>query len=279
MKNMLTKIVVCCLLILAVDVAVFGKEWRSIVPLKSTHSDVERLLGAPKQSSLFSSYYNLPGEIVVVHFQVLTCNEDRLGFTWNVPVGTVVSIGVIPKGKHRKEEYFKSGTFKAEDDGQAFVYYTNETEGMSVEMYNSVVTLVEYYPGASQNGLRCPTIDTCCADFFPRFDEYGNISFADQKVRLENFMLEVNALVSRAIIEVTGPTKETRNRGLRAAAKAKAYLVAKHHLEPERVIVVNGGYRSELLTRLAEYSIGGIKSRIFLWPQPDRALKPIKRAP
>lgn len=269
MKNTLTKIVVCCLLIVVVDVVVFGKEWRSIVPLKSTRSDVERLLGTPKHSSPFASYYSLTGEIVVIHFQVPTCNEDRLGLTWNVPAGTVVSIGVIPKGNHRKEEYFKSGSFKAGDDRGTFVYHTNETEGMSVETHNSVVTLVEYYPAASQNELRCSAIDTCCVDFFPSFDEYGNISFADQKARLDNFMLQLNGLLSRAIIEVSGPTKGIRNRGLKVAAKAKAYLVAKYHFEPERVIVVNGGFRSELLTRLAEYSIGGIKSRIFLAPQPD----------
>ena len=273
MKNTLPKLVGCCLLIVVIDVIGFSKEWRSIVPLKSTRGDVERLLGTPKQSSRHNSYYSLPGEIVVFHFQVLTCNEDRFGFTWNVPAGTVISIGVIPKGRHRKEEYLKFGTFKAGDVDEAFVYYTNESDGLSVETHNSLVTLVEYYPGTSQNGLQCPQVDTCCVDFMRWFDQYGNISFADQKARLYNFTFQLNALSSRAVIEVIGPTKKIRDQGLRTAAKAKAYLVKKHHFEPERMIVVDGGYGAELLTRLAEYSIGGIKSRIYLSPQPDPAAK------
>ena len=279
MMNTLPKIVGCCLLIVVMDVIGFSKDWRSIVPLKSTRSDVERLLGKPKQSSRHNSYYSLPGEIVVFHFQVLTCNEDRLGFTWNIPAGTVISIGVIPKGKHQKEEYLKPGTFKTGDVDRAFVYYTNETEGLSVETQDSLVTLVEYHPGASQSGLRCPQVDTCCADFMRWFDQYGNISFADQKARLDNFTFELNALSSRAVIEVIGPTKKIRDDGLKAAAKAKAYLVKRHHFEPGRILIVNGGYGPELLTGLAEYSIGGVKSRIYISPQPDPAkgIKPIVR--
>jgi hypothetical protein len=77
--------------------SVFAKEWRGIVPLRSVRADVERLLGPPSQASPYWSYYILPGELAVVHFQSMSCKDScRVG--WDVPIDTVIGIGVIPKG-------------------------------------------------------------------------------------------------------------------------------------------------------------------------------------
>jgi hypothetical protein len=208
-----------------------AKEWRGIVPLKSTRADVERLLGAPKHTSDFVAYYSFPKEIVVFEYQARTCKEDIFGLGWNVPIGTVVNIGVIPKGTHRRHEYPLASDSKIDDNGGGFISFSDVSAGLDVETYKDRVTLVEYYPEAAQNQLRCPKIQNCCVDIFPRFDAYERISFKDEKARLDNFVYQIKSVAGRGTIEIRGPSKRAREERMKAAARAKTYLVKQRGLE------------------------------------------------
>jgi hypothetical protein len=57
-----------------------AKSWRGIVPLYSTRSDVEQLLGPPTaQSTPFSVVYKTPGETVASDFRecrTLECGHE-----------------------------------------------------------------------------------------------------------------------------------------------------------------------------------------------------------
>lgn len=248
-----------------------ARDWKGIVPLKSTRSDVERLLGVQKRSSDAVAYYKLAKEIVVFHFQVDVCDSPggKFGLGWNVAPGTVVNIGVIPRGKHRKEEYLPASDAKVHDMGAGIVYYSDQSAGLTVETYENLVTLVEYYPEASKENLRCPRVEACCVDFFPKIDEYGEIPFGDEKARLENFMITMNEVFGRGVIEIVGPSKRVRQERIKRAARSKSYLVKQHGLEGERLLVVDGGFSETVATRLSRYSIGGVASQIFLYPQKD----------
>jgi hypothetical protein len=276
MTNTLRRITLVCLLIVLCEFVVSGKEWRSIVPLKSTRADVERILGAPQKTSFSSAYYSLPGEIVVVDYQVGKC-EDHCGLGWNVREGTVVAVGVIPKGNHRKEEYLTAGNFNVSNESTGLVYYTNAAEGLSIETYKSVVTLVDYYPSASEETLRCLQPKDCIVDLFTRFDEYGKLPFADEKARLDNYSIQLNATVGRGGIEVRGPNKKERAALLKSAARAKAYLVTRLEIEPERILIFDGGYSPVSFTRLSLYAIGGFGSAIYFSPEPDPVSRPAKK--
>ena len=96
MTNILRKIALCAVCLIVAAKAATGKEWRGIVPLKSTRTEIERVFGAPKYTSYSGAYYSLAKEIVVFDYQTTPCKEDQLGLGWNVPIGTVVGIGVIP---------------------------------------------------------------------------------------------------------------------------------------------------------------------------------------
>jgi hypothetical protein len=248
------------------------KEWRGIVPLKSTREDVERLLGRPKMSSTRAIYYNLRTEIAVIWFESTDCDSvvGKFGLSWNVPLGTVVNIGVIPKGMHKKEEFLPAGNFILEDQSQPFSYYTDEAGGASIEVYENLVTQLDYYPGALDERFRCPRIEKCCFDFFPTFDEYQVLSFTDEKARLDNFLIQMNARLGRGVIEVFGPSKKVRSQRLKLAGRAKQYLVTKRSLDEGRLLIVDGGYRDDLVTRLSLYSIGGLGSRVYVFRQQDR---------
>src|SRR5687767_1862723 len=110
---------VCAIWLMLAGSVATGKEWRGIVPLKSTRADVERLLGVSKRSSDSISYYKLTTEIVVFHFQKEPCESEgeKFGYGWNVPPGTVTSIAVIAGGTHRLDEYKAGSNFKVSDGG------------------------------------------------------------------------------------------------------------------------------------------------------------------
>lgn len=271
MNHMLCKIAVCAVWLLAAGTAVIAKDWRGIVPLKSTRADVARVFGVPKQASGPVALYKLPNELVVFHFQTFACDSEvgKWGYGWNVPLGTVVYIGVIPRGIHRKNEYELSSEAKVDHRGGGLVYYTDNSAGWSVETYQNLVTLIDYYPEASQDNLQCSRIKEGIIDFFPIFDEYGKLSFEDEKARLDNFVINMNGELSRGTIEVRGPTKKDRQQLMKHAARAKSYLVKKRGLEPERLLIIEAGFWQERVTRLSLYSIGGLPSRIYLHLEPD----------
>ena len=271
MTNILRKIALCAVCLIVAAKAATGKEWRGIVPLKSTRTDVERVFGAPKYTSYSGAYYSLPNEIIVFDYQTTPCKEDRLGLGWDVPLGTVVGIGVIPKGHHRKHEYQLTADSRMADHGGGFFYYSDDAAGFGLETYKDRVTLVEYYPEAAQNTLKCPKKDKCCIDVFSRFDEYARLPFADEKARLDNYMIQLNSLVARGTIEVAGPSKSARQQQMKRAARARNYLIKQHGVEPERLLIVDIGYSESPLTRLNIYSIGGLGSRIYVFPQTDPA--------
>ena len=246
----------------------FAQEWRRIVPLHSTREDVERLLGAPKKNSPNAAFYNFSDEIAVVHFQTISC-KDACGFGWNVPVGTVTSIGVIPKVKYRKDKLFLKDDFKFEKTDGGFVYYTKDETGISVEEYNDNITLITYSPARKEDSRRCPRIPDCIVETFPMFDAYGNIRFSDEKARLDNYVIQINAFMGRGAIVVYGENPAVRNKLMRRAARAKNYLIQKRGLESQRVLIVSGGYKEHSITELHLYTIGDEVRRIWIFPEKE----------
>ena len=265
----ISRIGVCVFAIVVLNSTVIAKEWRGIVPLKSTRSDVERKFGTPKKESSSNIYYNLAREIVVFDFQSEPC--DRCGYGWNVPIGTVVGVAIIPKGTHHKDEYQldEDSTVRDSAGGAGFVYYSDDTHGLSVETLNDLVTLVEYYPGASEQKQMCPKVDRCIMDFLARFDEYQSPTFEDEKARLDNFVIQIKEMFGRGVIEVIGPSPEARRQRMKRAVRAKQYLVKKRGLEPERLLIVDGGSENSSLTRLCLYGIGGPATRIYVFSGKD----------
>ena len=137
------------------------REWRSIVPLKSTRADVEKLLGiASKQCRC--AYYSEEINVFVVYAE----GDCRSGGTagWNVPPDTVIRFDVVP-GKERNlsklginlEKYTKM------DDPEVknAVYYFNEVDGITIAMnkVTNEVLEIHFGPTAEQkkdSRLRCP---------------------------------------------------------------------------------------------------------------------------
>jgi hypothetical protein len=251
---------------------IFSKDWRGITPLHSTVTDVERQLGPPAKRSDSSLYYNLSDQIVVITIQTESCDGfgGKFGFGWNVPAGTVAEIGVIPKSTLKKDRFVIGSDFKSKDANAGFLYFTNEKDGLAVETYNGNVTLVTYSPSANEARLKCPRVQECCVDFFPRFDEYGRLAFSDEKARLDNFVIQMRERLGRGALVVLGENAAARSKLMRRAQRAKRYLMQTRGLEPQRLLILDGGYKEQPVTELHLYPIGGEVSRIYLFPEKDR---------
>jgi hypothetical protein len=260
----LIKFVICCSLILGLVTVCSAKEWRGIVPLKSTRADVENLLGAPKQKSSFANYYRFHDELAVVWFQSQPC--DQCSWDWHVPVETVTTIGVIPLSAHAPKPSDIEG-FKSEDANGGVIYYTNEVDGLTVETLNGKVTSLQYGPEKRLEDLRCVPKD-CIADPSGNFDEFSLLRWEDEKARLDNFGIRLKEEMGRGVIVVSGPSEVQRAKLLKHAVRARKHLETVG-LEPQRILIADGGYREISLFALSFYSIGSFKYRIYLWSQPD----------
>lgn len=144
-----------------------AKEWRGIVPLKSTRADVERLLG-PVADNDMPKYY-LPDEIVYVQFSKQPCDEKSTYERWNVAPGTVISVRVVPKKEllvtNLHLELSKYKKVQGDHDVPTNFYYVSEDEGFSVEVYAppegtpegtaEIVRGFIYGPSAEDRHLRC----------------------------------------------------------------------------------------------------------------------------
>ena len=129
-----------------------GKGWRGIVPLHSTRSDVEKLLGpAPGWN------YDLEKE--TVHFEYQTpereCGNKRALF--NVPVNTVLGIIVVPKERKSIVEYGLDSTYvKYWLRPLANFDYVNEDEGVTYGVSGDIVGQITYVPARKDWVLACP---------------------------------------------------------------------------------------------------------------------------
>ena len=154
MKHVLTACVVSFLL-LTYAISGRGQAWRRIVPLKSTRTDVEQLLGPSKE--VYFADYKLKDGNLFIEYSSGPCRPDRKG-GWNVPENTVVLLSFTPR--------IKKSIKSLKLDPQKFrkvvgthvggvIYYINDEDGISYEVQEGKIDSVEYAPRKRDNHLYC----------------------------------------------------------------------------------------------------------------------------
>ena len=276
--NLITKAIILTLVATFAHAQTFAKDWQGIVPLRSTRTDVERILGQPKQYSVRGSLYSLRREIVVIRYQHAPCNEEesRFGYGWNVPVGTVTEIGVIPRSSIAKDK-FVNDRFVTRDTGGGVVYYNDIDIGLQVETFVNRVSLLNYAPEKTQEDLRCRALERGTVETSPTFDSYASIAAADEKMRLNNYAIQITSLMGRGVFAVYGENPAARRSFRERAERAKDYLVKERGLEAERLLIVDAGYSSLARIDLQIYDIAGDVTRMF-FPSEKQKLDQLNEA-
>jgi hypothetical protein len=262
--NNIKLIIACVCTVLAVVVVPQAKGWRGLVPLHSTRTDVERLLGAPKESHGVASTYETKDERVLVFYSAGQCKESQSN-DWNVPHDTVVSITVQPNAKLLVDD-LKLDKMKYERVSdyhvQGVVYYFSKENGVRIsarqlEKEGEDVNSITYEPTPEDSYLRCPAASKRRTSEYGesiirKFDEYSDISVEDEKARLDNFAIYLlkNGPQFKGYIIVYAP-RSTRSGEAQARAKrAKDYLVKVRGIKATRIITINGGSRDRLEVEL-----------------------------
>ena len=83
----------------------------------------------------------------------------------------------------------------------------------------------------------------------------------------------MNERLQRGVVVVYGPNRKERAKRMKRVERSRQYLIRVRHIEPERVLIVDGGHGVKSATSLNLYSIGGLVSRVYLFPEMDPAKK------
>lgn len=230
--------------------------WRGIVPLHSSRGDVERLLGPPtKKTSEYAVWYRTEAETVEIKYTTgLPCGIGGKYGQWKVPRDRVESIMVsllqpvslselaIDVSRYKK----RSGGHRSED-----IYYMSDQLGESIRVWFGEVQEISYHPTRADASLACPGVmqtpqPDCEGLTPPHFDFYQNISFNDEKSRLDNFVINLMREKDRTGYIIAYAGKRARPGEARARAeRAKNYLVKVRRFDRNRLKAIDGGYREE----------------------------------
>lgn len=116
--------------------------------------------------------------------------------------------------------------------------------------------LVGAPPGcrASASALTKVTAVFACGH---RFDEYGDISFEDEKARLDNFAVQlVNVPMSSGLLMMAAGQVTFTNEATERLDRAKSYLVNEREIDSNRIITVDCGFAPELTITLRILPVG-----------------------
>lgn len=157
--NIAARLAACACFALTAAAHAQAKEWRRIVPLRTTRAEVERRLGKPR-----GGYHELKTERAFIFYS--GGRGCAGGEAWDVPRDTVVRILVTPKARLRlsslrldPRRFEKS----ADPEVPSHALYRDREAGLTYEVFegggklNGLVLHIEFEPAAKDDErLRCP---------------------------------------------------------------------------------------------------------------------------
>lgn len=248
--------------------------WRGIVPLHSTRTDVEKLLGSPKQSRGVASTFEAKEGRVRVFYSSGFCKKS-VANDWNVPSDTVVSLIFEPNYdlmvadlKLEKTKYERV----PDPHLQSGVHYFNKEEGIRISARvladGEDVQSITYEPAMKDYYLSCAKGTKQRPDANEQmflglgiaFDEYSDLRFEDEKPRLDNLAiyLQKHEPTFNGYIIVYSGQRMSSVKAQRRAKRAKDYLVKVHRINEARIVTIDGGYREQFEVQL--YALPSPKS-------------------
>jgi hypothetical protein len=108
---------------------------------------------------------------------------------------------------------------------------------------------VDFIPKRADYSLRCkgfPSIPDLGHRELRPFDAYGKIPRNDEQARLDNFSIWLRDQPQmKGYILVYGAKDFPSRKALRWAHRAKDYLVRRRAMKPNRIAIIDGGYREQ----------------------------------
>jgi hypothetical protein len=245
-----------------------AKSWRGIVPLHTSRAEVEKLLGPPtERQSDYSVLYRTETETVIISYaRGLPCGIGEKYSQWRVPPDTVESINITPnRGSPLSRLNIDESKYKKSSGGhrREDIHYVNEQDGESLIVFMGEVMSITYSPAASDEGLRCvslagPSPKKCEGIAAGDFDTYGEISTANEKRHLDNFVIALmDQKGSEGVIIAYAGKRSGVGEASRRARRARSYLINVRKFPGRQLKVIDGGYRERPETELHIVPPGG----------------------
>ena len=241
-----------------IPAALPSKGWQGIIPLHSTREDVRRLLGTSTLSTVPTyDLYDLKDESVFINYSTGKCADGTT--VWDIPPYTVINVNIAPKQMLQASMLITNPSkYRREVDSHLpdITYYINEEEGITIQTARDDVTKIYYGPTKSDRYLRCDKTDQSTPNnssiiSHNKFDEYGDISSAEEKKRLEQFVIRLRDMPDMIGYIIAYAGRQTcAGEAKTRAERAKKYLLKKRSIDAKRIITIDGGYREQLTVEL-----------------------------
>lgn len=132
--------------------------WRGIIPLQSTRSDVERILGAQTDSHGQTSIYKTESERIDVLYSSGLCSR---GQTWRLPRDIVIRLVVTPESKTLIEHFDTKGYVQVkESHPDNWRQYWSPDGGVLIQTIKTdeaeEVLSVTYQAARNEKTPKCP---------------------------------------------------------------------------------------------------------------------------
>ena len=128
------------------------------------------------------------------------------------------------------------------------IYSGQGTQTLVVTGFDDSLTAtleVEGLPQSCLNTASC-TFIWCPAAPKRKFDMYIDIAYGDEKVRLDNYAIELqNDPGAQGYLIAYGIKPDRRSKTERWLDRAKDYLIKRHKIDEGRIVTIYGGYRKE----------------------------------
>lgn len=230
-----------------------ARGWRGLVPLHSTRSDVERLLGSPTEVlSRYSTFYRTASETVIVNYaNGAPCGTGEKYSQWRVPANTIESILVTPlKGFPVSQLSIDQTKFEKGSGGHRpeDVYYVNDQDGETIRAYLGDVMNLSFYPGKIDAHLSCSASQAsnkgCDSLTPPSIDSFGKVSEYKERLHLDSFGVALlgDGTATGYIVAYAGK-RAAVDEARKWAERAKNYLITVRGLSAAHLTVIDGGFR------------------------------------
>lgn len=146
------------------DTMTQDKKWKDIVVLRSTRSDVERIMGKASEHAHIA-YYPLQEGSLQIEYSDGVCDAGQYR-AWNVPEGTVIEIVYTPFGNPPRLSSFKLDLTKfriarESPDVPDMVSYIKDDEGIAYTVEpDGTLHDITYFPPSRYDTIRCSKLKT-----------------------------------------------------------------------------------------------------------------------
>ena len=160
-----------------------------------------------------------------------------------VVVFTATVSNTLPEVKYKWTT--SAGTITSGQNTSSITVDTTDRGGQTIEATVEITGQNLKCSAKSKTSITPPIVETM------PFDAYGDIEWEHEQARLDNFAIQViNSPGARGLIMTSAGNPTYRGEARYRLQRAKNYLVKVRQIDPARLIMIDGGYRSELITTL-----------------------------